>query len=164
MLIFDNRSIYNFDLTTEEEATILSQFIDAEYELLFPYFECNFAAFPDHRAYIEERTIIKSKEKVFEMNYSFVENELVYWYKPYDLEDLINIIARDRITYRSIVVQKNGKLSECRFKLFTYEHATYNEEETRVLWIEEAIENDYIDNIYPKILNQVNRNINEGFD
>ncbi|MBY0206574.1 MULTISPECIES: hypothetical protein [Paenibacillus] len=156
MLFFENLAIYNFNLTTEEEATILSQFIDADHDLLFPYFECNFRAFPEDRAYIEERTIIRSKEKVFEMNYSFIENELVYWYKPHDRDDLIHIINRDRITYRSIVVPKNGGLNDCRFKLFTYEHAIYNEEETRVLWIEEAIENDYIENICPKIISQTN--------
>lgn len=152
MLIFEKRSIFNFDLTPQEEAYILNQFIDDESYILFPFFECNFSSFPEEREYIEDRTIIKSKEDVFGLNNPFVKNELVYWYKPNDMEDLIDIINRDRITYRCVVLPKNAKLSECRFKLFTYEHAIYKEKETRVLWIDEAIENDYMCNILPKII------------
>lgn len=153
MLIFENqdKAIYNFNLSTIEEANILSQFIDNENDLLFPYFEYNLSVFPETREYIEERTIIRSNEDVFNINNS----ELIYWYKPSDKDDLITIINSDRITYRCIVVPKNGNLGNCRFKLFVYEHAIYKNEETRVLWIDETIENDYVNNIYPKIIGQL---------
>ncbi|WP_019636530.1 hypothetical protein [Paenibacillus fonticola] len=153
MMIFENndKAIYNFFLSAREEANILSQFMDDNHDLLFPFFECNFVPCPELQKYIEERTVLKSKEQVFDISNPFLENKLIYWYKPLDFADLTNIIERDSMTYRCIVVPKNGKLSEYRFKLFTYEHAIYKGKETRVLWIDEAIENDFIQNVYPKI-------------
>ena len=119
MLIFENneKAIYNFNLSIREEANILSQFIDDKNDLLFLYFECNFIPFPELRDYIEERTVFKSKEQVFDFRNTFVENELIYWYKPSDIEDLVSILYRDRITYRCIVVPNGGDLSNCRFKI-----------------------------------------------
>lgn len=152
MLVYRDRAIYNFNLTTKEEALILSQFVDSENELLFPYFECNFSSFPKDKAFVEERVKIKSRENIFKIQHSSLNDELVYWYKPHDLDDLINIIDRDRISYRCIVIPKNGALKNFRFKLFVYEHATYEAEETRALWIDEGAENDFVNFVYPRIL------------
>jgi len=154
-VIYENLSIYNFNLTTEEEALVLSEFSGNKHELLFPYLECNFYMFPEDRTYIEERVVIKSTEKILKTTNSKEINQVVYWYKPNDIKDLIDIIDKDRFTYRCIVVPKHEGLESYRFKLLTYEHAMYREKETRVLWIEEAIENDYKNNIYPKILNLI---------
>ncbi|WP_010271836.1 hypothetical protein [Paenibacillus senegalensis] len=151
-MIYENLSIYNFNLTTEEEALVLREFSDIKHDLLFPYLECNFSVFPEDRAYIEERVVIKSTENKLETINSEEINQVVYWYKPNDLKDLIDIINKDRFTYRCIVVPKHEDLENYRFKLFTYEHAMYQGEETRVLWIEEAVENDYKNNIHPRIL------------
>lgn len=152
-VIYENLSIYNFNLTTEEEALVLSEFSDNKHELLFPYLECNFSMFPEDRTYIEERVVIKSTEKILKTKNSKEINRVVYWYKPNDIKELIDIIDKDRFTYRCIVVPKHEGLESYRFKLLTYEHAMYRKKETRVLWIEEAVENDYKNNIYPKILN-----------
>ncbi|WP_251490914.1 hypothetical protein [Paenibacillus sp. MER 180] len=57
----------------------------------------------------------------------------------------------DYFNYRCIVVPKDGSLQDWRFRLFTYEHAMYREEETRALWIEESEENDYENIVFPLI-------------
>lgn len=153
MLIFENehRAIYNFNLSIKQEALILNQFIDEHHEILFPFWERNFEFFPELKKYIEDRTIIKSTEDVFDISNSHLENALVYWYSPRSLEELEEIIRFDRITYRCLIIKKGGALSEYRFKLFAYEHAEYKGKETRVLWIEEAVPQDYAHHIYSKI-------------
>ncbi|WP_128102125.1 hypothetical protein [Paenibacillus sp. DCT19] len=151
------RALYHFHLAIQEEANILSQFIDTEHDLLFPYFECNFSAFPEDRDYIEKRTRIKSKENVFNLKNSFVENETVYWYRPNDLQDLMHILHRDRITYRCIVLPKNSDLDHIRFKLFAYEHAEYQGEETRALFIDENTPDDYLVHVHPKVIQIISK-------
>jgi len=154
-MIYENLSIYNFNLTTKEEALVLMEFTDSKHELLFPYYERNFSVFPEDRAYVEERFVTKSKENILTENDPSAMNQYIYWYKPHDLEDLIEIINRDGITYRCIVVPKNEEVEKYRFKLFIYEHAVYQGEETRALWINESVENDYKNHIYPKINSKI---------
>jgi hypothetical protein len=114
----------------------------------FPYYLCNFESFPEDIDYIKARTKFISQDPVFE-EITLNQNDYIYWYEPTGLEDLVSILNLDYFTYRCIVVPKDGSLQNWRFKLFTYEHAMYGEEETRALWIEESEENNYENNVYP---------------
>ncbi|MDT8975716.1 hypothetical protein RQP50_05610 [Paenibacillus sp. chi10] len=153
MLKFENKEleIYDFWLPKEIEAQIIKCFVGLHDQLLFPYYACNFESFPEDIDYIKARTKFISQDPVFEDITLLNPNDYIYWYEPTGFEDLVGILNRDYFTYRCIVVPKDGSLKDCRFKLFTYEHAMYMEEETRALYIEESKENDYENNVYPLI-------------
>jgi len=141
-------AIYKFDLSYEDEAKFLWKFRDEDHEILFPFYESFLDKNVAYKEMIAARSLIKSKESVFEIGNEKLVNDVCYWYSPFNFEDLVELLMIDGFTYRCIIIPNNGDLKDRKYQLHVHEHIYYQQYETRVLWIKESRANDFYDKLY----------------
>ncbi len=158
MKIKDNL-IIDFNLDHNEEADILKCFLSENEQLFFhcwEYFIKPGSEVDSKRIeYIIDRTKIKSKTNLFE-TINHKKDEVSYWYEPRNKNELIREVAEGYFDYVCIVLEKGKPISDYKY-LLTIEENYPDEDygECRALFVKEGINNDFQNEIVPRLIKQI---------
>ncbi|SKC68650.1 hypothetical protein [Maledivibacter halophilus] len=150
-----------FDDCVKKEVEFLECFLSENSQLVFMELECNLYPKLDSeitgvseeiKKIVLENTILKTKEKLFDLYYETGEDEQFYWYAPKNKEEIIQVIEKDCDSYSCLVLKKGKELEDYDYLLDKVENLTFKDSiTTTALIIHEKIENSFKIDIRPKI-------------
>ncbi|HEX9059662.1 MAG TPA: hypothetical protein VF941_05755 [Clostridia bacterium] len=164
MIVVKNEvnKIVGINCDAEFEATLIQSFVNDNQIIIFPWRSCNLANNlpegridgPNWNEFVLERTVIKSREDVF--NWGLDKEEYFLWFSPQNSDDLVRIIKFEWICYGCCIIPKDGDIKDYIYYLDMYEHDEYEGEEYRSLFINESRQGSFEKDILPNIQGLLN--------
>ncbi|WP_432408417.1 hypothetical protein [Wukongibacter sp. M2B1] len=160
-LIMDFSFPGTFKAAAKKEVEILQCFLSEEKQLVFLQLESNL--YPDANSEITgvneeikeivlKNVILKTKEKLLDLNYETNKDEIFYWFSPRTKEEIIKIIENKYYSYKCIILEKGKNIKEYDYLLHITEHFEYDEyDECRALIVDERVDNSFEIDVKPKI-------------
>ncbi len=151
----------NFEEAVEREVQFLQSFLSEHRQLFFLELESNIYPNADSeitgisseiKKIVLESTILKTKERLFDLNGETEENDCFYWFSPKNKDEIIEIVKDHYHSYCCIVLENGRNIKEYDYLLKVIENLQYDENDAcRAMIINERIENSFTINIKPKI-------------
>lgn len=154
MKIQDN-IISDLYVRKDEEAKILKCFLDDNEMLLFHCWESfllsNSNIDTNRKDFVLNRTVIKSKDKLFE-TLNHIDSGMSCWYSPLDNNELIQEIEEMYYDYTCIVLEVGKNIEDYTYLLSIEENYPFKEDEDcRALVVKEGSNGNFKNKVLPKI-------------
>lgn len=155
ILEIQDNIILDFYVKKDEEAKILNCFLDDNEQLLFHCFESSFLPNSNidisRKNFVLNRTVIKSKDKLFE-TLNHADSEMSYWYCTLDNKELIQEIEEMYYDYTCVVLEVGKNIKNYTYLLSIEENYPFTEDEDcRALIIKEGRSGNFKSKVLPRI-------------
>jgi hypothetical protein len=140
--------IRNFELGYTESAKFYRCFANSVEDLLFPCFEVNLRNVEkEWKDFIVNRTVFKSE------TWSFLDvtHKNVYWYRPKNEQDLIEIIENEGLNSLFYVVPSGSDIESYNYLIYVVEHVTDENDEYVAMFVTERTIGIFEKQVLPKL-------------